>query len=164
MFSNVLKPPARSYIAVFGAGAVGLSACFAATLTSPTMLVLVDNADEKLSLIPTGVATHTINSALLAEGELTSKLRKLTNGRGFDYVIDAVGSGNLLKEGHGALARQGTLLTLGGSQQTPAFTLQQHLLKGITYRGTHQGDSVPRIVSSYFTIVIISDSASSFHS
>ena len=164
MFSNVLKPPARSYIAVFGAGAVGLSASFAAILSSPTMLVLVDNSDEKLSRIPTDVATHTINSALLAEGELASKLCKLTNGRGFDYVIDAVGSGNLLKEGHEALAKGGTLLTLGGSQQTPAFTIQQHLLKGGTYRASHQGDSVPRIVSSQLTTVIISDSASSFHS
>ena len=146
-FSNVLRPPARSSIVVLGAGAVGLAACFAATLTSPTTLVLVDNSAEKLSRVPTDVATHSINSALLAEGELTSKLRKLTSGRGFDYVIDAVGSGSLLKDGHGALAKGGTLLTLGGSQQTPTFTLQQHLIKGITYRGTHQGDSVPRLVS-----------------
>ena len=147
VFSNVLKPPARSSIVVFGAGAVGFAACFAAALTSPTVLVLVDNAAGKLSLESAAVATHTINSALLAEGELTSELRRLTNGHGFDYAVDAVGSGGLLKDGHGALAKGGTLLTLGGSQQTPAFTLQQHLIKGITYRGTHQGDSVPRLVS-----------------
>lgn len=111
------------------------------------MLVLVDHAAEKLSQTPAAVATHTINSALLTEGELTSQLHKLSNGRGFDYVIDAVGLGSLLKDGHSALAKRGTLLTLGGSLETPAFTLQQHLVKGITYKGTHQGDSVPRIVS-----------------
>lgn len=111
------------------------------------MLVLVDHAAEKLNLKPTAAVTHTVNSALLAEGTLTSELRKLTNGRGFDYAIDAVGLGSLVKAGHGALATGGTVLTLGGSQQAPPFTLQQHLIKGITYRGSHQGDSVPRVVS-----------------
>lgn len=77
-------------------------------------------------------------------------MHDLTNGRGFDYVIDAVGSGVLLKEGHLALAAGGTLLTLGGNSQPPQFPIEQHLVKGITYRGTHQGDSVPRVVSRCF--------------
>lgn len=128
------------------------------------MLVLVDHAAEKLSLNPTAAVTHTINSTLLAEGELTSELRKLTNGRGFDYAIDAVGSGSLIKDGHGALATGGTVLTLGGSLQTPAFTLQQHLIKGITYRGCHQGDAVPRIVSPNPATPLPPNVNSSFHS
>ncbi len=118
----------------------------AAKLTSPAHLVLIDNSEEKLRIIPEGVATLVINSTSLAEGEIASKLKELTGGIGFDYVIDAVGHGGLLGEGHTALAKCGTLLTLGGNPKPPQFPIEQHLVKGITYRGTHQGDSVPRIV------------------
>ena len=123
----------------------------AAKLTTPAHLVLIDNSDEKLRIIPQDVATLTINSASLGEGEIASRLKELTDGIGFDYVIDAVGHGGLLGEGHTALAKCGTLLTLGGSPKPPQFPIEQHLVKGITYRGTHQGDSVPRIVGLTFT-------------
>lgn len=155
MSRNVLKPPAQSSIAIFGGGAVGLSACFAASLTSPAHLVLIDNSDEKLRIIPSGVATQTINSASLGEGGVASKLKDLTGGHGFDYVIDAVGNGSLLREGHLALAKCGTLLTLGGNPNPPQFPIEQHLVKGITYRGTHQGDSVPKIVSALACLTVL---------
>lgn len=166
--SNVLRPPPHSTIAIFGGGAVGLSACIAASLTSPQHLILLDVSDEKLSIIPSSIipGLQTINSGKLSE-PVSSHLLKITNGEGFDYIIDAVGNPEVVGgtsplfisypiylltptiysvEAHKALAKLGTLLTLGGNPNQPQFAIEQHLVKGVTYRGTHQGDSVPKIV------------------
>ena len=74
------------------------------------------------------------------------EIHRLTDYAGLDYAIDAVGSGAVLASAHHSLTPCGTLLTLGGTQQSPQFTVEQHLVNGITYRGTHQGDSVSRVM------------------
>lgn len=83
---------------------------------------------------------------------------EITDGQGVDYVIDAVGRPEILKVGQQALAKCGTLLTLGGMPTEAGIRIDLQLIKGITYRGTHQGDSVPSLVSivfSAFPLVII---------
>lgn len=147
---NVLKPPPDSSIAIWGAGAVGLSACLAANLTNPSQLILIDTSDVKLKKVNPNWATHLINASSLGQGEVASRIHQITGGRGVDYAIDAVGSGAVLAEAHQALTHGGTLLTLGGSADAPRFPIEKHLVKGATYRGTHQGDSVSRVVSLGF--------------
>lgn len=152
---NVLNPPIQSSIAIFGAGAVGLSACFMARLCSPSHLILIDVSSEKLSRLPPNLGTtHVINSSTLSpsSGEqstspIVSKLLDITDGLGVDYVIDAVGLPQILQDGHKAMAKCGTLVTLGGIMQPAGIQINDHLVKGGTYRGTHQGDSVPKLVS-----------------
>lgn len=84
---------------------------------------------------------------------------EITDGQGVDYVIDAVGHPEVLKVGQQALAKCGTLLTLGGKPTEAGIRIDLQLIKGITYRGTHQGDSVPSVVSillSAFPLAMIS--------
>jgi len=119
----------------------------AAMLTSPSHVILIDNSTEKFGIIPKGLATHTICSKGMGEGEVAAKIKELTGGEGVDYAIDCVGTGALLKEGHTALCTGGTLVTVGGHSGNPQFEIGQHLVRGITYLGTHQGGSVSRIVS-----------------
>lgn len=83
----------------------------------------------------------------MKDGELVEKLLELTDGEGVDYVIDAVGSPQVLRDGHRAMATRGTIVTLGGTVKDCGIAIEDHLVKGGTWRGTHQGDSVPRIVS-----------------
>jgi len=150
---NILKPGPSSTIAVIGAGAVGLAACFMASLYSPHRLVLVDNSPTKLANLPEKHgATHVIDSSAMKEGELVEKLMELTDGEGVEYVIDAVGSPQILKDGHKAMAKNGTIVTLGGVVKDCGITINEHLVKGGTWRGTHQGDSVPRVVSFSFLL------------
>lgn len=148
-----MKPPPGSTIVIFGGGAVGLSALLAAQLTEPASVTLVDNSQVKLDSLPQsiiGPKTRLYNSANKTNEVVAGELRKLAanNAQGLDYALDCVGNENVLKIAHAALDKLGTLVTVGSGSQTNAagFTLSQHLVKGITYRGTHQGDSVPRIM------------------
>lgn len=148
---NVARPPPNSSICIFGAGSVGLAACLAAKLTAPARLVVVDHSAAKLAMLPECIreaATHLIDSSgLTGEGQLVERLKELTpGGLGFDYALDCVGRGDLVKAGHLALKARGMVISVGGSPDVALqVTLSQHLVRGITYRGTHQGDSVPSI-------------------
>ncbi|KAK0725107.1 chaperonin 10-like protein [Lasiosphaeris hirsuta] len=148
---NVAKPPPNSSICIFGAGSVGLAACLAAKLTAPARLVVVDNSTAKLAMLPECIreaVTHVVDSSdLTDEGQLVERLKELTpGGLGFDYALDCVGRGDLVKAGHLALRARGTVISVGGSPDVALqVTLSQHLVRGITHRGTHQGDSVPSV-------------------
>lgn len=152
---NIIKPGPSSTIAIIGAGAVGLAASFMASLYSPHRLILIDNSATKLANLPEKHgATHLIDSSNLKEGELVEKLMELTDGEGVEYVIDAVGSPQVLRDGHRAMAKGGMIVTLGGIVKDCGIIINEHLVKGGTWRGTHQGDSVPRMVSlaSFFLL------------
>lgn len=143
------KPAPESSIAIFGAGAVGLSAILAARLTSPAVLVLIDNSSAKLDMIPKELleGVHCIDSSNLQPEEVAAKLRELSpDGRGMDIALDCAGHEAVLAAAHDGLAKCGVLVQVGGSEVAKAgFVLSKHLIKGVSYRGTHQGDSVPRI-------------------
>jgi aryl-alcohol dehydrogenase len=150
---NVAKPKTGSRILIFGAGSVGLAACLAAKLTEPEMLAVVDNSTVKLGMLPEcikGVVTDLVDSSTAEGGDvLVEKLKDLTpDGLGFDCALDCVGRGEVVRVAHLALRARGTVVTVGGSTDTALqVSLSQHLTRGITYKGTHQGDSVPSVVS-----------------
>ncbi|GAB7362192.1 hypothetical protein MBLNU230_g2218t1 [Neophaeotheca triangularis] len=151
---NIAKPEPGSGVAIFGAGAVGLSALLAAALFSPATLVLIDNSAAKLAMIPKEIlskATHVVNPNDLPTenpNALAEHLQALSpDGKGLDVCLDCVGHESILVTGHAALAKMGTLITIGGNSEAKAsFKVEHHLVKGITYRGTHQGDSVSRVM------------------
>lgn len=146
----MLKPPPGSSIAIFGGGAVGISALLAAQLTSPACVVLVDNSQTKLDMIPKSILgpnTYLYSSLHKSNEQVAADLRGLTPGEyGLDYALDCVGNENVIKTGHAALDKLGTLITIGSGAESnvAGYPLAQHLVKGILHRGTHQGDSVPR--------------------
>ncbi|KAK0721276.1 chaperonin 10-like protein [Apiosordaria backusii] len=148
---NVARPSPGSSICIFGAGSVGLAACLAARLGSPSRLVMVDNSKAKLEMLPACVrdaVTELVDSGEIQdEGDFVARLKALTpDGLGFDFVLDCVGRGELVRMGHSALRSRGMVITVGGSTDTALqVPLSQHLARGITYRGTHQGDSVPSV-------------------
>ena len=99
-------------------------------------------------MIPQSVVTSTLNSANLGETEIVEKLKAMTEGAGFDFVLDCVGVPELISAGHKALSTKGVIVTVGGGPPTAEakIGLSTQLIGGRTYRGTHQGDSVPATV------------------
>ncbi|WP_244281990.1 zinc-dependent alcohol dehydrogenase [Maledivibacter halophilus] len=76
-------------VVIFGAGPVGLSALAAAKLYSPREIILVGRKDKfRLNVGKKIGATDIIVSS---EEDVISTIKKLTNGRGADVAIDAVG-------------------------------------------------------------------------
>jgi len=77
-----------STVAIVGAGPVGLAALLTAQFYSPAEIVMIDLDDKRLAIARQFGATHTINSA---DGKAAERVKKLTNGRGVDTAIEAVG-------------------------------------------------------------------------
>ena len=77
-----------STVAIVGAGPIGLAALLTAQLYSPAAIIMIDLDDNRLAVAQKFGATHSINSA---DGKAAEAVRALTDGRGVDTAIEAVG-------------------------------------------------------------------------
>lgn len=75
-------------VAIIGAGPVGLAALLTAQFYSPSEIVMIDLNERRLEVAKRFGATITINSA---DGKAAEKVMKMTNQRGVDTAIEAVG-------------------------------------------------------------------------
>jgi alcohol dehydrogenase len=75
-------------IAIVGAGPIGLAALLTAQFYSPAEIIMIDLDDNRLEVAKRFGATAGINSG---EGKAVDVVMKLTDGRGVDTAIEAVG-------------------------------------------------------------------------
>jgi aryl-alcohol dehydrogenase len=139
---NTLRPPAGGAIAVFGAGAVGLSAVMAAHLSGCSVIAAIDRVPARLSLARELGATHTFDSA---DAATAKSLRELTAG-GVDFAIEATGVPGVLRAAMDSLATGGTCALIGAAaSRTTAEIDISTLLFGRKLIGIIEGDSVPQL-------------------
>jgi alcohol dehydrogenase len=77
-----------STLAIVGAGPIGLAALLTARFYSPSDIIMIDLDDNRLAVSKRFGATETINSS---DGKAVEQVMRLTNGRGVDTAIEAVG-------------------------------------------------------------------------
>jgi alcohol dehydrogenase len=77
-----------STVAIVGAGPIGLAALLTAQFYSPSQLIMIDLDDNRLEAARRFGATSTINNG---DGMAAAKILALTQGRGVDCAIEAVG-------------------------------------------------------------------------
>ncbi|MEP6739203.1 MAG: zinc-dependent alcohol dehydrogenase family protein [Caldimonas sp.] len=77
-----------STVAIVGSGPIGLAALLTAQFYSPAQIIMIDLDDSRLAMARKFGATATINSA---DGQAAAKVLALTEGRGVDTAIEAVG-------------------------------------------------------------------------
>ncbi len=75
-------------IAIVGAGPIGMAVLLTAQFYSPAEIIMIDQDDNRLNVAKTFGATHIINSAT---ENAVEKVMGLTNRRGVDAAIEAVG-------------------------------------------------------------------------
>jgi alcohol dehydrogenase len=75
-------------IAIIGAGPVGLSALLTSQFYSPSEIIMVDLDDNRLQFSERLGATKLVNSS---DGMAVQSIMELTEGKGVDVVIEAVG-------------------------------------------------------------------------
>lgn len=75
-------------VAIVGAGPIGLGALLTAQLFSPSAIIMVDFDNNRLSVALSLGATVTVNSA---NGRAAEAILQLTQGRGVDVAVEAVG-------------------------------------------------------------------------
>jgi alcohol dehydrogenase len=75
-------------VAIVGSGPIGLAALLTAQFYSPAEIIMVDLDHNRLDVARRFGATATVNSA---DGKAVETIMKMTNGRGVDTAIEAVG-------------------------------------------------------------------------
>lgn len=135
-----MGPPLTS-IAIYGSGAVGLSAVMAANLLGLKYIIVVDIHENRLEIAKELGATHAINSK---NSNVVEEIKKITDG-GVHYAIETTGVPIVIKNAIDALRVAGKISIVGmGGDVTLNFT-NDILMEGKTIVGTIQGDSTPQI-------------------
>jgi alcohol dehydrogenase len=75
-------------VAIVGSGPIGLAALLTAQFYSPAEVIVIDLDDNRLEVAKRFGATSTVNSG---DGNAVATVMKLTDGRGVDTAIEAVG-------------------------------------------------------------------------
>ena len=75
-------------VAIVGAGPIGLAALLTAQFYSPSELIMVDVDQNRLDVSKKFGATIVVNNK---DGKAVEKIMELTNGKGVDVAIEAVG-------------------------------------------------------------------------
>ena len=139
---NVLDPGEHDIVAVYGAGAVGLSAIIAAHLRSPAQLIAIDIVDERLAFARELGATDTVNART---ENVAERLAELTGGRGVSLSFDTTGNPQVARGALDAAAVRGTVLVCGAPPPGTEIAVDiQGMLTGKVLRGVTMGDSVPQ--------------------
>ena len=139
---NVMKPKPGDGIAIFGVGAVGLSALMAAKIEGCDPIVAVDVHAHRLELARQLGATHTIDHKSC--GDVVGEIRAIT-GTGVRYAAETSALPAVLREAIEALMPGGTCTLLGSAPKgTDASFEMPFLQQGRSVRGVVQGDSVPK--------------------
>ena len=107
---NTAKVQVGDSVAVIGCGGVGLNCVQGAALAGALPVVAVDVAADKLEQARAFGATETIDAT---DGDVAGKALALTDGRGFDVVMTAVGSARAIESALPLLAREGALVVVG---------------------------------------------------
>jgi 2-desacetyl-2-hydroxyethyl bacteriochlorophyllide A dehydrogenase len=119
-------------VAVFGCGGVGLGVVAAAAFKGATVIG-VDLDDAKLATARKAGAAHTINSA---NQDLHEMLEEMTDGRGPDVIIEAIGSRQTFRAAVDEVAQTGRVVYLGFAKEEVAYETRLFVLKELDILGS----------------------------
>ena len=138
---NVLGPEAGESIAIFGLGAVGLSAVMAAAASGCETIIAVDPVATRRDVAMELGATSVIDPA--GSSDVAWDVMELS-GPGCHYSVDCVGTGTVVRQALEVLRTPGICATLGLAGLENEIRIDQgHLLLGRTLTGVIEGDADP---------------------
>jgi alcohol dehydrogenase len=97
-------------LAIVGAGPVGLAALLTAQFYSPGRIISIDLDENRLAVARKFGATDTVNSGI---GDAANRIMALTDGRGVDTAIEAVGVPATFALCEAIITAGGTIAVLG---------------------------------------------------
>jgi 2-desacetyl-2-hydroxyethyl bacteriochlorophyllide A dehydrogenase len=119
-------------VAVFGCGGVGLGAIAASHFAGATTIA-VDLDDKKLRIAGKAGANHLVNSSTSA---LHERLLELTEGRGPDVIIEAVGHAQTFRAAVQEVAFTGRVVYIGYAQEPVAYETKLFVQKELDVLGS----------------------------
>ncbi|MEV6424427.1 NAD(P)-dependent alcohol dehydrogenase [Streptomyces sp. NPDC051662] len=137
---NLLKVSPGSTVAVFGAGAVGLSAVMAAAAAGAARIIVTDPHSARLDLAAHLGATDVVDAT---GGLAVERVRELTGGPGADFSVESSGVPAVMAQAVAALAPLGSAAILGVAPDADLRTSAFALLEGRTVAGSIVGHQAP---------------------
>ncbi len=121
-------------VVILGAGPIGLMILQAARIAGATTLIAVDVAERPLAMARRLGATAALDGQA---GGLAERVRELTEGRGADHAIEAVGAEQTVRTAV-ELVRRGGTVTLVGIAAEPGIPLDtiKVVRTGLTIRSS----------------------------
>lgn len=140
---NVLRPQAGTSIAVFGVGAVGLSAIIAAKIVGCSTIIAVDVVPERLRVAQELGATHVVSGR--AENPVV-EIVDLTRG-GAHFSLDTTGSPAAVANSINCLRARGVSAQAAAPPRGTLYSAEASVVvgRGITIRGIVEGDANPQL-------------------
>ena len=106
---NTARVRPGSRVAVFGAGGVGLNIIMGAQLAGASRIIAIDKSEAKGDIAQAFGATD----VLMAGPDSNDAIRALTEGRGADYVFEAIGLPAVQEQCLDAVRPGGTVVLVG---------------------------------------------------
>jgi S-(hydroxymethyl)glutathione dehydrogenase/alcohol dehydrogenase len=150
---NTAQVTPGSKVAVFGAGGVGLNAIQGAAIAGAERIVAVDTQAAKLERAKVFGATDTVDAS---QGDPVEAVRRLTAGRGADYVFEAVGRKETIEQALAATRKAGTCVVIGVGSPRESVALSvfgipyfEKRLVGSWYGSANVHVDVPKLLALY---------------
>ena len=116
-------------VAVIGAGPVGLATMMCAKLAEPGCIIAIDIDAKRLALAKErGLADETIDASTMDLDAVEAAVRKMTEGRGADAVVEAAGGSNTFEMAW-RIARPNAVVVISAMYEGPQ-TLPLHEMYG----------------------------------
>ena len=139
-------------VAVVGAGGVGLSAIMGAKMAGAEQIIAIDRELSKRQMSEDLGATDFV----VADDAAVDNMIQLTDGRGADVVLEAVGHTQLQEKWLDGVRRGGTLVLVGlpSTADTTKFVSadvirSEKTIKGSYYAATDPGQAIDNLCSAY---------------
>lgn len=148
-----MQPKPGDTIAIFGCGAVGISAIMAAKLAGCGTIIAIDVVPSRLDLAVECGATHVINGRECED--VTAEIRRITNGRGVKFALEAAGVAALITTMLESMENNGLAIMVsmaGGSVNmdvTRLFVGPCVTFAGLVEGGANPRTFIPKLVEYY---------------
>ena len=128
---------ANDTVAIWGCGGVGLGAV-AASAAKGARTICIDVDDEKLALAQAAGGTDTINSA---REPLHERLLEMTEGRGPDVAIEAIGIAATFRAAVEEVAFTGRIVYIGYAKEPVSYETRLFVQKELDIRGSRNAQT-----------------------
>ncbi|PZC46871.1 MAG: S-(hydroxymethyl)glutathione dehydrogenase / alcohol dehydrogenase [Chloroflexi bacterium] len=133
---NQAKVSAGESVAVFAIGGVGINVVQIAKAFGATDVIAVDIRDDKLEMAKRLGATEVINAAT---EDAPARIREITNGRGVDVAVEALGRPETILQAYQSVADGGRVVIVGISDAgtTVPIEITRTVRRGISIIGSY---------------------------
>jgi D-arabinose 1-dehydrogenase-like Zn-dependent alcohol dehydrogenase len=114
-------------VIVQGTGAVGLCAINFAAVSGASTIVAIGDPDSRLALASEMGADETFSVSATSKEERRDRIMELSDGRGFDVVIEATGHPTAVPEGMNLTRDAGTYVVVGHYTDAGTVPINPHL-------------------------------------